>query len=350
MHSWQIIDWGKPLEARDYPDPVPTGTEVVLKVDACGVCHSDLHIQDGYFDLGGGEAIRIADRGMKLPFTMGHEVVGTVMALGPDAAGVAVGDRRIVFPWIGCGQCAVCRKGEELLCLTPRIVGTWKDGGYSDRVLVPHPRYLVDYTGIDTKLAGTYACSGVTAYSAIRKCGELGPDDSLLLLGAGGVGLSALHIAKAISPARLIVADVDPAKREQAQRDGADVVIDNGQADSLAQLRSATGGGVTAAMDFVGRPQTAKFAMDGLRKGGTLVVVGLYGDRMGLPVALLPLRMLSLKGSYVGTLAEFKELIELVKSGMIPPIPVQGRPLDGVNTALDDLRSGRVVGRVVVQP
>src|SRR5689334_18924747 len=107
MRSWQIVDWGKPLAPHDYADPIPTGTEVILQVDGCGLCHSDLHIQDGYFDLGGGEALRISDRGLKLPFTLGHEVVGTVVAVGPAADGVAVGDRRIVYPWIGCGQCAV---------------------------------------------------------------------------------------------------------------------------------------------------------------------------------------------------------------------------------------------------
>jgi D-arabinose 1-dehydrogenase-like Zn-dependent alcohol dehydrogenase len=350
MRSMQIVDWGKPLEARDYPDPVPVGTEVILKVDACGVCHSDLHIHDGYFDLGGGEAIRIADRGMQLPFTLGHEVVGTVVALGPEAEGVQVGDRRIVFPWIGCGACAVCRRGDELLCLKPRIVGTWKDGGYSDRVRVPHARYLVAYDGIPTALAGTYACSGVTAYSAILKAGPLGPDDSLLLVGAGGVGLNGLHIAKALVPGRIVVADTDPGKREQALANGAHAVIDNAAPDALAALRQATGGGAWAAIDFVGRPSTARFAMDGLRKGGTLVVVGLYGDRMALPMPLLPLRMLTLKGSYVGTLDEMKALVALVQAGKVPPIPVETRPLAEVNGALDDLRKGRVAGRVVLQP
>ena len=147
MHSYQIIDWGKPLQPRDYPDPKPQGAEAVVRVEACGVCHSDLHIWQGYFDLGDGERIRIADRGMQLPFTLGHEVAGTVEALGPGSGGhgVAVGDRVVVYPWIGCGECAVCRRGEELLCLKPRIVGTWKDGGYSDRVLVPHARYLVPF-------------------------------------------------------------------------------------------------------------------------------------------------------------------------------------------------------------
>lgn len=349
MRSWQIVDWGKPLEPRDYPDPRPQGAQVLMKVDACGVCHTDLHLQEGFFDLGGGEAIRVADRGMKLPFTMGHEVVGTVLAAGPDAEGMAPGDRRIVYPWIGCGECEVCRKGQELLCLKPRIVGTWKDGGYSDRVMVPDARYLVDFDGIPEGLAATCACSGLTAYSAVRKAGELGPDDSLLLIGAGGVGLSTLHIARAITPARLIVADVDPAKRALVEKEGA-LVVDNAAEGTLAKVRELSGGGVAAAIDHVGRPATARFGIEALRKGGTLVVVGLYGDRVTIPVPWLPLRMLTLKGSFTGSLDELKELVALVRAGKIPPIPVQDRPLAEVNAVLDDLRKGRVAGRVVLRP
>lgn len=350
MRSMQIVDWGRPLELRRYDDPRPQGTEVLLAVDACGVCHSDLHLHDGYFDLGGGERLRVADRGIRLPFTMGHEVVGTVLALGPEATGVRVGERRLVHPWIGCGACAVCRRGEELLCLKPRIVGTWRDGGYSDRVVVPHARYLVDHAGIPTSVAATLACSGVTAYSAVRKLGTLAPEDSVLLIGAGGVGLAGLHLARALTPARIVVADVDGAKRERALADGAAAVIDNAAADALATLREVTDGGATAAIDFVGRPVTARFAIDGLRKGGTLVVVGLYGDRMALPLPLLPLRMLTLRGSYVGTLEELEELVALVRDGRVRPIPVRERPLEDANSVLDELRQGRVLGRVVLVP
>ena len=349
MKSWQIVRWAEPLEMREYPNPTPQGREVVVRTIACGICHSDLHIWQGYFDLGGGERINIADRGVQLPFTMGHEVVGTVLALGPEAKGVAVGDRRIVYPWIGCGRCDVCRKGQELLCLTPRIVGTWKDGGYSDRVIVPDPRYLVDFTGIPEGLAATYACSGLTAYSAVRKAGELGPDDSLLLIGAGGVGLSSLHIARAITRAKLIVADVDPAKRALAEKEGA-AVVDNGAENALARVRELSGGGVAAAIDHVGRPVTARFGIEALRKGGTLVVVGLYGDRLTIPVLWLPLRQLTFKGSFTGTLEELKELVALVKEGRIPPIPVHDRPIAEVNAVLDELRQGKIAGRVVLRP
>jgi D-arabinose 1-dehydrogenase-like Zn-dependent alcohol dehydrogenase len=114
MRAMQIIEWGKPLEARDYPDPAPQGEEVLLRVEAAGVCHSDVHIWDGHFDLGGGRQISLGSRGVQLPFTMGHEIAGEVAALGPQASGVAVGDRVVAYPWIGCGECAVCRKGRGI--------------------------------------------------------------------------------------------------------------------------------------------------------------------------------------------------------------------------------------------
>lgn len=353
MYSYQITDWGRPLERREYPDPEPRGTEAVVRVHACGVCHSDLHIWQGYYDLGEGERIRMADRGMTLPFTMGHEIAGEVVALGPDAGdeGVQVGDRVVVYPWIGCGKCDACRRGEELLCLTPRIVGTWKDGGYSDRVLVPHARYLVPYGDLPVELACTYACSGITALSALRKTGADRAEDAVLLIGAGGVGLNALHLAGSVLPGPVAVADVSPDKRAAAEAAGAALVVDNGAADAVARVREFGGGsGVTAAIDFVGRPQTARFGLDCLRKGGTLVAVGLYGDRLPLPLPWLPLRVLTLRGSFVGTLDELKELIGLARAGKVPPLQVERRPLSAATSALEDLAAGRVVGRIALNP
>ncbi|MEQ9642351.1 MAG: alcohol dehydrogenase [Alphaproteobacteria bacterium] len=350
MRSQQIIEWGKPLQERSYDDPVPQGTEVLLKVIACGVCHSDLHIWDGFFDLGGDQRITLEQRGVKTPFTMGHEPVGEVIAMGPDAQGVSIGDKRVVYPWIGCGDCADCKAGDELLCVNPVTIGTRRAGGYSDRVVCPHPRYLVDYEGVPAPLACTYACSGITAYSALKKALPLTKKDSLVIIGAGGVGLSGVHIAPAMSDAKVIVADVDPTKRSAARQIGADETIDNAEPDAVAKVLEMTGGGALAAIDFVGRPETAKFGLDVLKKGGTLVNVGLYGGAMPLSTILMPLKVLTMKGSYVGTLEDLKELMALVQEGKVPPIPIETRPLDAATSALDDLRAGGVLGRVVLTP
>ncbi len=148
--------------------------------------------------MGGEQRISLESRGVHLPFTMGHEIAGEVAALGPQASGVKVGDKVVAYPWIGCGECAVCRKGEELLCLTPRTLGTRRAGGYGTHVIVPHGRYLLPHEGVPQGLAATYTCSGITAFSALKKTrGHLGADDHLVIIGAGGVGGSAVHIAPA---------------------------------------------------------------------------------------------------------------------------------------------------------
>ena len=192
------------------------------------MCHSDVHIWDGHFDLGDGRQISLASRGVHLPFTMGHEIAGEIVALGPDASNVAVGDKVVAYPWIGCGECAVCRQGDELLCLNPRTLGTRRHGGYATHVVVPHPRYLLPHDGVPQALAATYTCSGITALSALKKAQDhVGPDDHLVIIGAGGVGGSAVHIAPAVIAGKIIVADIDPQKRAHARQMGAVETIDN---------------------------------------------------------------------------------------------------------------------------
>ena len=150
---------GEPLELREYENPQPKGDEVLVKITACGVCHSDLHLADGYFDLGDGKRITLADRGTKLPFTPGHEITGTVVALGENVKDIKIGDAGIVFPWIGCGKCAACLENNETLCEAPKYLGARLDGGYSDHIIVPHSKYIVSYGDMDPAQAAPYACS-----------------------------------------------------------------------------------------------------------------------------------------------------------------------------------------------
>ena len=287
MRAMQIVEWGRPLELREYPDPEPQGAEVLVRVEACGVCHSDVHIWDGYFDVGGGNRITLADRGVALPFTMGHEIVGEVMALGPEADGVAPGDKVVVYPWLGCGTCTVCMRGEGLLCMAPRTLVTRRAGGYGERGMVPHARYWVPHGGIDRDLAATYTCSGITAYSALKKAAHIRPDQSLVMIGAGGVGGNAVHMAPAVVQGRIVVCDIDPQKRAQARQMGAHETIDNAEPDAVQKVLAATGGGAAAAIDFVGSPQTMQFGIDVLAKGGKLVMVGLYGGALPIATPLL---------------------------------------------------------------
>ena len=350
MRSYQIIEWGQPIELREQPTPTPVGTEVLLRTTAAGICHSDLHINDGHFDLGEGRRIELGKLGAKLPLTLGHEIVGVVEALGPEAKGVAIGDARVAFPWIGCRHCHICMHEREQWCATPQFLGARTHGGYADHVIVPHPDYLIDYGNVPTALACTYACAGLTAYSAIDKVLPLTADDHLVVIGAGGVGLSGVHLAPVMTEARLLVADIDPEKRAVARQAGAHDTIDNGDPDAVAKVMELTKGGARAAIDFVGAPATARFGFDILRKGGTLIVVGLYGGALTVPLPFFPQRSLNVRGSYVGTLDDMHAVMALGRSGKVAPIPLDIRPLDAAPQALADLRAGRVRGRVILDP
>jgi alcohol dehydrogenase, propanol-preferring len=351
MQSYDVCECGAPLKLMERETPQPKGAEVVLKVIAAGVCHSDLHIWDGYYDIGGGQKLQLLDRGIKLPLTMGHENVGEVIAVGPDAKGVKVGDVRLIHPWMGCGACAVCKRGDEQLCLKPCSVGIHRGGGFATHLLVPHPRYLFDIGSIPPERAAPLACSGVTAYGALKKVGaELLATEPVVIIGAGGVGLMALALHKAMGGKSAIVVDIDPAKREAAKRAGAAVVIDGKAADVVDQVKAATGGGAWSVIDFVGAGATVKLGVDATIKGGKVIVVGLFGGDVVVPTPFFPIKAMTIQGSYVGSLTEMAELLELVNRTGAPDVPITTRPLDQVNAALNDLRDGHVVGRVVITP
>jgi len=352
MRRQSLIDYGKPLEATEAETPSPKGTEVLLRVSHCGVCHSDLHLQDGYFDLGGGQKLDV--RGLRvLPFTFGHEIAGTVEAAGPEAqgavGGAVAGRRYAAYPWIGCGRCPVCARGDEHLCNAPRALGVTVDGGYATHVLVPHPRYLLDVEGIAPEIAGPLMCSGLTGYGAVKKALPYLRFGPLLVVGLGGVGMMGLQFARALTDAPILVADIDPGKREAALKLGAAEAFDPADAGARKAIFKASGG-VGAAVDFAGSDKSLGFAQAAVAKGGAAIVVGLLGGSFTLPVPMFPLRALTVMGSYVGSTAEAGEMIALVKAGRIAPIPVETRPLEATGRSLDDLRAGRIVGRVVVTP
>jgi D-arabinose 1-dehydrogenase-like Zn-dependent alcohol dehydrogenase len=350
MRSFQVCTCGEPLQCNEYPTPKPTGTEVLLKVLAAGVCHSDLHLSDGYFDLGGGKRMSLEDRGMKLPVTLGHENVGEVVAAGPQAPGVKIGARMLAHPWIGCGTCAVCQRGEENLCRAMKSLGVFSNGGYSDYVMLPHPRYLIDIGDLPPERAAPLACSGVTTYGALKKVGPALKTDPTVIIGAGGLGLMCIALHKAMGGHSAIVVDIDPAKRDAAMKAGAKAVIDGRAPDAARQIINMTNGGAWAAIDLVGSSATARLGIDSLIKGGKYIIVGLYGGDVTLPLPAIPMRAITIQGSYVGSLPEMRELIDLVRRTGLPPVPVATRPLNDVNAVLDQLRAGKVVGRIVLTP
>ncbi len=350
MKSYQVCECGAPLQMVEGPTPEPVGTQVLLKVIAAGVCHSDLHIWDGYYEMGGGKRLQLLERGIKLPLTMGHENVGDVVAFGPGANGVKIGDRRLAHPWMGCGECSVCKRGEEQLCKTPRNLGVFSHGGYADYLMVPHPRYLFDIGDLPPEKVAPLACSGITTYGALKKAGSILKDEPLVIVGAGGLGLMCLALNKMMGGKGAIVVDIDPAKREAAKQAGALAVIDGKAPDAAKQIVAATKGGAWAVIDLVGSSSTVQLGIDSLTKGGKLIVIGLFGGDITISTPYFPLRAMAIQGSYVGSLPEMKELLDLVRAKGLPPIPLATRPLAQVNAALNDLRAGKIVGRVVLTP
>ncbi|MCF8475910.1 MAG: alcohol dehydrogenase [Pseudolabrys sp.] len=348
MRSFQVCRCGEPLQASEKPTPQPAGSEVLLKTLAAGVCHSDLHIWDGFYELGHGKRLELQQRGVKLPLTMGHENVGVVVAAGPDAKGVEIGARVLVHPWMGCGECAVCKTGDEHFCKTPRSLGIFQDGGYATHIMVSHPRYLFDIGDLPPEKAAPLACSGITTYSALKKAGPIIKNEPLVIIGAGGLGLMCVALNAMMGNAPPIVVDIDPVKREAAMTAGARATVDANAPDAAQQIIKLTNGGAWAVVDYVGASSTVQLGIDSITKGGKVIVVGLFGGDITISTPFFPMRAMGIVGSYVGSLPELKELLDLVRAKGLPLVPLTTRPLDDVTSALNDLKAGKVLGRVVL--
>jgi D-arabinose 1-dehydrogenase-like Zn-dependent alcohol dehydrogenase len=343
MISYQTASPGAPLVRNESETPVPSGSQVLMKVMACGVCHSDIHIHEGVFELGNDKQLNVAQEGLVL----GHEIFGEVVAIGSGVAGLKIGDRRVVYPWIGCGDCALCRRGDEHLCTPGRALGIVAQGGFADHVLVPDAKYLFDKGSISNSLAATYACSGLTAYGALKKIGERQEDDVVVIIGAGGVGMMAIQIALSVMHIKPIVVDIDEAKLQAARDLGVEYTFNSSESQTAKEIRKATGG-VYAVLDFVGAETSVNYGLSCLRKGGKLIIVGLFGGALNIPIPFIPMNARLIQGSYVGSLQDMDELMALVREGKIAPIDIHERPLSEVTVALSDLKAGAVRGRQVL--
>ena len=352
--SYDLVEFDKPLVERQRPMPLPEGTEVLVRVRRSGVCHSDLHIQEGFFDLGEEGKLEMAARGMKLPQALGHEFIGEVVGLGPDAdpEEAPVGKTMMVHPWIGCLQpdCIACSNERENDCTRMRALGVVRDGGYGQYVVVDHPKFLVNIDGLDLDTVTPYACSGLTVYCALKKVdpAQMNPGEWLAVMGAGGLGLNAVAIARAMGFEKIVSVDNNSAKLQTAVQMGADAVLDSSREDALDELRKITDNQLLGVVDTVGVPDTARLSVHGLIKMGRYVVVGLHGGDFKMPLPWLPQKALTVRGSYVGSCKDLRELIELVKTGNVREIPVSSRPLSEASQTLDDLKAGKITGRVVL--
>jgi len=358
VKSARITGPNEPLAVSESETPKPQGNQVLLKVKSVGVCHSDLHLWEGGYDLGDGQFMKVTDRGVKYPVTPGHEIVGTVEDLGDDVSDISKGDDVLVFPWIGCGECPACKVGNENLCDTPRSMGVFQDGGYSDYVLIPNFKYLAKLDGVNPDSATSLACSGLTAYNAVKKANVNSPE-FLLIIGAGGLGLMAIQIAKAITKAKIICIDNDDKKFDTAKKMGADFVVNTNVSGSLSSgtgspidkiISICNGKGADSVIDFVNAPQTVRTALGVIRKRGNIVLVGLFGGSLEISLVTIPLKSIIIQGAYTGNYTDMVELLDLARKGIINPMISKRYTLDEANAALEDLKARKIVGRAVINP
>src|SRR3979490_1507644 len=270
-----LVKFDAPLCETIVDTPKPQGREVLVRIERCGLCHSDLHIQDGYADLGGGKRLDTT-RGMTLPFTLGHEIAGVVEEVGPDASRDLIGKKQAVFPWIGCGQCRACAHRDEHISVKQRFLGVAIDGGFASHVLVPDAKYLLDYDPLPVNQAATLMCSGVTAYGALKRLVDRPRQRNLLLIGLGGVGMMGLAFAQAMFRQKISVADLSPAARAAALENGAAVAYDPAEADVVKRMIRETEGGFDEIVDFAGNEKSMAFAVPVGTRGGDLTRCGFW--------------------------------------------------------------------------
>ncbi len=350
-HSFQLQEYGGQPVQVTHSLPELKENEILIRVTHVGVCHSDVYIQDGYQDLGNGEKINFADSAMPMPLVMGHEIVGKVVAVGSRKDQKHIGQQRLLYPWMGCGQCATCAEGHDNHCEQPQSLGIFRQGGYAEHVIVPAAKYLLDIGDLDPAWACTLACSGLTVFSALRQLLPVKQASALAIIGMGGLGLSAISLAKKMGFSCIIACDIANDKLDAAKQLGADHLLNtkNSRAPDSA-LKSLAGQRLFGVIDTVGIPATVQMAISAVAKGARIVLTGLQGGQTELRIPLLPFNALSLIGSYTGSLTELSQLIALVRQGGIASLPVSQRPLCCLPEALSDLRKGNTIGRIVLNP
>jgi propanol-preferring alcohol dehydrogenase len=351
MKSAKIIEVNQPLQIEETKTPKPKGSQVLVKVQSSGVCHSDIHLWEGGYEGPQGQFLKTTDRGVKYPLTPGHEIAGVVDSLGEQTEGFAKNEKVLVYPWIGEGLCPACRTGEENLCDKPRSLGIYNDGGYAEYVLVPSYKYLIKLGDeIDTNTSAPLSCSALTAYGAVKN-GNLTPTDNVVIVGTGGLGLMAIQLAKAITGSRIIALDRDDNKLKAAKENGADDIINSQKEDAAKAVMELTGRmGADAVIDFVNASSTVETDLSFLRRRAKLVLVGLFGGELKLNLIAMPTRSYKLIGSYTGSMNDLIELVSLAKRGIIKPIISNKFKLDEATKALKMLRDGKILGRGVINP
>lgn len=340
MRAVRLTEWQKPPRLCEVEDPSPGPGEVLLRVGGAGLCHSDLHLM--HWPAG--------SLPYELPFTLGHEVAGTVAAFGDGASGVAVGDGVLVYgPW-GCGVCRRCSRGEEHLCERPgpaRGCGLGRDGGLAEYLVVPSPRLLVALGGLDPVRAAPLADAALTPYHAIRRAlGALEPGAGAVVIGVGGLGHVAVQLLRALSGARIAAVDVRDSALALALQAGADVALRAG--DGVAGELRRELGAPALVVDCVGSDATLALAGEIVAPGGHVSIVGMAGGTFPMRRGGVPMETPVVISNW-GTRAELAEVVALARAGIID-LEVEPVAITDVVGAYERLERGEVRGRLVAVP
>jgi propanol-preferring alcohol dehydrogenase len=327
-----------PLSIEESAEPKPGADEVLIEVEGCGVCHSDLHVADGDWP----QIIPIT----KMPLILGHEIAGRVVEKGVSVDNLELGDR-VGVPWVHwtCGECEFCREGNENLCSKQKITGVSIDGGYAQFVKAPasHAQRIPD--GLSCIEAAPLFCAGVTVYRALKRA-QIKPGQRLAVFGVGGLGHLAVQIGRGLG-AIVTAIDVTDEKLARAKELGASVTLNSAASNVVKEIRRA--GGVHAALVASAAKAAYDTAFRCVRPTGSLLVVGLPSEPICFPAIQMAALEVHIQASSVGTRDDIKELLTMAVAGKIHS-QITTRPLADANEVLAELREGRVSGRIVLTP
>jgi propanol-preferring alcohol dehydrogenase len=336
MHAAVVEQFGRPLVLREWDIPSPQAGQILVKTEACGVCHTDLHASRGDWPLK-----------PRLPFIPGHEGIGLVTAVGAGVTGVKEGDR-VGVPWLysACGHCEHCLSGWETVCAGAEFGGYTKNGGFAEYILAD-PTYVAHIpAGLTSTAVAPIICAGVTTYKGIKVTGAR-PGQWLAVSGAGGLGHLAIQYGKAMG-LHVCAVDIDDGKLAHAHRLGADAIVNAKNGDPVAAVRKATDGGAQGVLITAPSLEAFRQGVGMTRKRGTCVLVGLPPGEFPLPLFDVVASCITVRGSFVGTREDMAEALGFAVDGKVRA-DVEVQPLSAINRVLERLQHGDVASRVVLE-
>ena len=336
MKAAVLHEFKKTLALEEVPRPVLAADEVLIQVEACGVCHSDVHVADGDWPQFSGIT--------KIPLILGHEIAGRVVERGTAVQELQIGER-VGVPWVywTCGECEFCRQGDENLCVKQKITGVTVDGGFAEFVKAPASHAVKLLGGLSSMDAAPIFCAGLTVYRALKQA-AISPGQRLAIFGIGGLGHFAVQIGREYG-AEITAIDVSDEKLELAKALGAAHMQNASSATASKDLRAK--GGFHVALVTSAAKSAYDMAFSCLRPTGTLLAVGLPAENLCFPAILMAAREARIRASAVGTRQDLREVLAMASQGKIRS-HAASRPLGQVNEVLEELRQGRVSGRIVL--